>query len=65
MICPECNQDNVEMLVSVHMVIPSSMENMLSKTNIRKKGVMVYGVNWDTASYWCRTEGCGWRHSNK
>jgi hypothetical protein len=65
MICPMCNQDNVEMMVDVTMVIPSSMESQLSKTNIRNKDVKIYAVNWPRATYICKTEDCGWIQTNR
>lgn len=62
-ICPKCGQDNIEIMVDVMMVIPSRMENRLSKTSLRSKDVKIQGVNWPRATYICNTEGCHWVHS--
>jgi hypothetical protein len=65
MICPMCNQDNVEMMVDVTMIIPSHMESRLSKTNIKSKDVQIYAVNWPRATYLCKTMDCGWIQTNR
>ena len=53
MICPECEAE-MYMTVDVIMNIPSSMESQLSKKNIAKKEVQIFGVKWSSAYYYCK-----------
>lgn len=62
--CPECGSPT-EMMVSVTMLIPSEMEGVLSKTNIRNKEVKVYAVSWDRAAYFCKNKKCRWQLTPK
>ena len=48
------------MQVQAVIQAPSELEHQLSKRNIRKKGVFLRGVLWETASHICDDfHGCG------
>ena len=52
MICPKCESD-MRIMVQVTMSIPSHMEMNLSKKNISKKEVTIWGANWSAADHIC------------
>lgn len=60
MICQKCSNE-LDMLVNVTLVIPSSLENLISKKAIATKAVKIMGVDWDAATYVCPK--CGWHES--
>lgn len=47
------------MTVQVCLVAPGSMYHQLSKANLRKKGVYLQGVLWETADFFCKDPKCG------
>lgn len=55
--CPKCGS-NTTMMIQVTMVIPSEMTSQLSKKNIAKKEVQLWGVNWDSADHICTNPKC-------
>jgi len=57
--CPKCGSD-IEMMVDVTIICPSSLEGVFSKQNLRQKAVKIYAVNWSKASYFCTNDSCGW-----
>ena len=58
--CPDCD-GKVEMIVNVTMLIPAELEGQLSKANLRRKDVKLYGASWDKAAYFCKNNKCRWR----
>jgi hypothetical protein len=58
--CPKCNA-STEMRVQVTLIFPSEFESQLTKKLISSRQVKIYAVDWDAASYLCKS--CGWGES--
>lgn len=50
--CPKCDGD-VTMTVDIRLSAPSTLYSMLSKTNLRDKGVSITAALWETANFIC------------
>ena len=56
-LCPECKVE-MTMSVSLYMVMPSSLEYKITKRDLRKKEVEIWGADWEGARYVCPN--CGY-----
>ena len=59
--CPKCGS-KTRMMIQVTMSIPSEMMSQLSKKNIAKKEVEIWGVSWDSADHICTNPKCGFTY---
>jgi len=52
-ICKNCIGQEMTMSVSLFMVMPSSLEHKITKRDLRKKKVEIWGADWDNARFTC------------